>query len=194
MSDTSLAVGAWESLFRAQVTVMRELTNCFPTGEVSFNEYDVLFNLSSQPDRRARIRDLTRHLLLTQPSISRLVDRLASRGIVEKHNDPGDGRGIIVSLTEAGFDLYRRTAVSHAAAIKRRVGGALDTDELIALTELCTKLRLDGADSATETTAVTDGHELTREAVATTAALDAVSRDALSPDALSGSDATPGTA
>jgi DNA-binding MarR family transcriptional regulator len=137
-----MAVGAWEALFRAQVSVMRELTDCFPTNEISFNEYDVLFNLSNQPDRRARIRDLTRHLLLTQPSISRLVDRLASKGIVEKASDPGDGRGIIVAMTDEGYDLYRRTAVSHAAAIRRRVGGALDDDELASLADLCTKLRL----------------------------------------------------
>jgi DNA-binding MarR family transcriptional regulator len=142
MSETAVAVGAWESLFRAQVTVMRELNARFPTDEISFNEYDVLFNLSNQPGRRARIRDLTRHLLLTQPSISRLVDRLASRGIVEKHSDPGDGRGIIVSMTDEGSALYRRTAVSHAAAIARRVGGSLDHDELVALTELCTRLRV----------------------------------------------------
>ena len=144
MSETSVAVGAWEALFRAQVSVMRELTECFPTGEISFNEYDVLFNLSSQPRRRARIRDLTRHLLLTQPSISRLVDRLAARGIVEKLSDPGDGRGIIVAMTDAGYDLYRRTAVSHAATIRRRVGGSLDHDELTTLTDLCTRLRLGG--------------------------------------------------
>lgn len=142
MTETSMAVGAWEALFRAQVSVMRELTDCFPTNEISFNEYDVLFNLSNQPDRRARIRDLTRHLLLTQPSISRLVDRLASKGIVEKASDPGDGRGIIVAMTDDGYDLYRRTAVSHAAAIRRRVGGALDDDELASLADLCTKLRL----------------------------------------------------
>ncbi|ROS52784.1 MarR family winged helix-turn-helix transcriptional regulator [Frigoribacterium sp. PhB24] len=142
MSETSMAVGAWEALFRAQVSVMRELTECFPTNEISFNEYDVLFNLSNQPDRRARIRDLTRHLLLTQPSISRLVDRLASKGIVEKASDPGDGRGIIVAMTDEGYDLYRRTAVSHAEAIRRRVGGALDDDELASLADLCTKLRL----------------------------------------------------
>ncbi|MBD8538562.1 MarR family winged helix-turn-helix transcriptional regulator [Frigoribacterium sp. CFBP 8751] len=142
MSETSMAVGAWEALFRAQVSVMRELTECFPTSEISFNEYDVLFNLSNQPDRRARIRDLTRHLLLTQPSISRLVDRLASKGIVEKTSDPGDGRGIIVTMTDEGYDLYRRTAISHAEAIRRRVGGVLDDDELASLAELCTKLRL----------------------------------------------------
>ena len=142
MSETSVAVSAWEALFRAQVSVMRELTECFPTSEISFNEYDVLFNLSNQPERRARIRDLTRHLLLTQPSISRLVDRLASKGIVEKSSDPGDGRGIIVAMTDEGYDLYRRTAVSHATAIRRRVGCVLADDELTALTEICTKLRL----------------------------------------------------
>ncbi|KPG82950.1 MarR family winged helix-turn-helix transcriptional regulator [Frigoribacterium sp. RIT-PI-h] len=142
MSETSMAVGAWEALFRAQVSVMRELTECFPTSEISFNEYDVLFNLSNQPDRRARLRGRPRHPLLTQPSISRLVDRLASKGIVEKTSDPGDGRGIIVTMTDEGYDLYRRTAISHAEAIRRRVGGALDDDELASLAELCTKLRL----------------------------------------------------
>jgi DNA-binding MarR family transcriptional regulator len=150
MSETSVAVGAWEALFRAQVSVMRELNDCFPTQEISFNEYDVLFNLSKQPDRRARIRDLTRHLLLTQPSISRMVDRLTARGIVEKLSDPGDARGIIVALTDSGYDLYRRTAVAHAATIRRRVGGSLDHDDLITLTDLCTRL-LAGGDPATLT-------------------------------------------
>jgi len=147
MSETTAAVSAWEALFRAQVTVMRDLNECFPTGEISFNEYDVLFNLTSQPERRARIRDLTRHLLLTQPSISRLVDRLAARGVVEKQPDPKDARGIVVAVTPEGYELYRRTAVAHAAAIRRRVGDVLDGDELQALTEICTKLRLE-ADGA----------------------------------------------
>ncbi|MCU1529728.1 MAG: transcriptional regulator [Frondihabitans sp.] len=142
VSDKALAVNAWESLFRAQVTIMRELTACFPTGEISFNEYDVLFNLSSQPERRARIKELTQHLLLTQPSISRLVDRLASKGIVSKLSDPGDGRGIIVVMTDLGGDIFRTTAVRHADAISRRVGGTLDRAELMQLLELCTKLRL----------------------------------------------------
>jgi DNA-binding MarR family transcriptional regulator len=141
-SDKGLAVGAWEALFRAQVTIMRELTACFPTGEISFNEYDVLFNLSNQPEKRARIKELTQHLLLTQPSISRLVDRLASKAIVEKLSDPGDGRGIVVAMTPLGVDLFRRTAVRHADAISRRVGGTLDHDELEQLMALCTKLRL----------------------------------------------------
>jgi DNA-binding MarR family transcriptional regulator len=141
VSKKSVAVDAWESLFRAQVTVLRELNAVFPTDEVSLTEYDVLFNLSRQPKRQTRIRDLNGHLLLTQPSVSRMIDRLVSRGLVEKGNDPGDARGRIVRLTDAGFDVFRRVGVQHADAIAERVGGALSLDELAELRELCEKLR-----------------------------------------------------
>jgi DNA-binding MarR family transcriptional regulator len=141
MSEKSTSVAAWEALFRAQVSVLRQLNTEFPTEELSFNEYDVLFNLSRPADRQLRIRDLNRNLLLTQPSVSRLVDRLVSRGYVSKEPDPGDGRGTIVRLTDAGYELFRRVAVVHAESIHRRVGTALTTEELKTLTRLSDKLR-----------------------------------------------------
>ena len=144
MSDKTLAVDAWESLFRAQVSVLRQLNIEFPTAELSFNEYDVLFNLSTQPGRRLRIRDLNRFLLLTQPSVSRLVDRLVQGGLVTKESDPDDGRGTIVTLTEEGYTLYRRVAAVHAKSISNRVGGALDADEMRQLITLTDKLRRAG--------------------------------------------------
>jgi DNA-binding MarR family transcriptional regulator len=137
-----LAVDAWESLFRAQVSVLRRLNAEFPTTELSLNEYDVLFNLSRQPGRRLRLRDLNRHLLLTQPSVSRLVDRLVRRGLVTKEGAPGDGRGTVVCLTDPGNELFRRVAVVHAESILKHVGGALSAEELAQLTALSDKLRL----------------------------------------------------
>ncbi len=142
MSETTVVVAAWEALFRAQVSVMRYLHTTFPSGEISLNEYDVLFNLSRQPDRRTRIRGLNDHLLITQPSISRMVDRLAARGLVEKIDDPTDARGVIVHLTDEGFRMFRRTARSHMDSIVARVGSSLDESELATLTLLCDKLRL----------------------------------------------------
>lgn len=145
MSEKSVAVDAWESLFRAQVAVLRELNAVFPSDEVSLTEYDVLFNLSRQRNRQSRIRDLNEQLLLTQPSVSRLIDRLVARRLVEKVNDPADARGRIVRLTDSGYDVFRRVGVRHAEAIARRVGGALSHDELTELAGLCEKLRA-GAD------------------------------------------------
>ncbi|ASD20846.1 MULTISPECIES: MarR family winged helix-turn-helix transcriptional regulator [Cryobacterium] len=142
MVDRAIAVGAWESLFRAQVAIMRSLAEDFPSREISFNEYDVMFNLSRQPERSIRLRELNKHVLLTQPSVSRLVDRLASRGYVLKHADPDDGRGAIVQLTDAGFALFRRVALDHMGSISTRVGDSLSDDELLQLTALCDRLRL----------------------------------------------------
>jgi DNA-binding MarR family transcriptional regulator len=141
MSQKATAVGAWESLFRAQVAVMRTLAHEFPSREISFNEYDVMFNVSRQPGRSLRLRDLNRHVLLTQPSVSRLVDRLVAREYLEKVTDPSDGRGAIVTLTDAGFEAYRQVAVEHAESIRQRVGTMLEMDELAELTRLCDKLR-----------------------------------------------------
>ncbi|MCU1549980.1 MAG: MarR family transcriptional regulator [Glaciihabitans sp.] len=138
---STAAINAWESLFRAQVTVLRELNREFPNDELSFNEYDVLFNLTKQDGRKLRIRDLNRHLLLTQPSVSRMVDRLVSRGLVSKESDPGDGRGTFVCLTDEGFSLFRKVAVAHADSIARHVGGALSQEELTQLAKLTAKLR-----------------------------------------------------
>lgn len=141
MTEKAIAVGAWEALFRAQVSVLRQLNAEFPTSEISFTEYDVLFNLSRAPERRMRIRDLIPHLLLSQPSVSRLIDRLAARGLVDKLPDATDARGTIVALRSEGYELFKRVAVIHADAIARRVGSRLDVDELAQLTELCRRLR-----------------------------------------------------
>ncbi|MEP6480091.1 MAG: MarR family winged helix-turn-helix transcriptional regulator [Rhodoglobus sp.] len=141
MSTKALAVDAWEALFRAQVSVLRDLHDEFPSGELSFNEYDVLFNLARCPGRKARIRDLNKYLLLTQPSVSRLVDRLVGRALVSKETDSTDGRGTIVCLTDEGYALFRKVAVVHIESINKRVGGRLTESELSTLTRLSQKLR-----------------------------------------------------
>ncbi|MBF4617787.1 winged helix-turn-helix transcriptional regulator [Clavibacter sp. VKM Ac-2873] len=141
VGETADAVRAWESLFRAQVSVMRRLTAEFPSRELSFNEYDVLFNISRQPEGRLRLRDLNQHVLLTQPSVSRLIDRLVARGLVVKCGDESDGRATIVRLTDAGDAAFRAVARVHMESIASTVGGALTQDELNTLRELTDKLR-----------------------------------------------------
>jgi DNA-binding MarR family transcriptional regulator len=120
---------------------MRSLAAEFPSKEISLNEYDVLFTVSREPGRRIRLRDLNRHVLLTQPSVSRMVDRLVSRGFLDKGTDPADGRGTIVELTADGFALFRRVAHSHMDSITKRVGDALSEEELAQLIVLCDRLR-----------------------------------------------------
>lgn len=140
MSNRAEAVDAWESLYRAQVSVLRHIRSDFPD-EVTFTEYDVLFNLARQRDRSLRLRELNRHLLLSQPSVSRMIDRLAARGLVVKSPDPDDARGTLVALTPEGVALFRRVGSEHSRVISERMASSLDERELRDLTRLCNKLR-----------------------------------------------------
>lgn len=141
-SSTELAVDAWEALFRSQVSLMRRFTSDDIWGAISLREYDVLFTLSRCPTGRLRLHDLNDEILLSQPSLSRLCDRLQKFGYIVREPDPTDKRGTVVALTESGLDIQREIGRKHAARIRRYIGDALSDDELGTLETLCTKLRL----------------------------------------------------
>ncbi len=138
---TRLAAEAWESLFRTQVALMRRFESDGDFAPLRPREYDVLFTLSLAGDRRLRLRDLNDQVFMSQPSLSRMVDRLERRGLVVREPAPDDARGVLVSLTDPGLALQRQVGRQHVRSIARYVGGALDEDELRTLTELTSKLR-----------------------------------------------------
>jgi DNA-binding MarR family transcriptional regulator len=138
---TQLASEAWEALLRAQVALLRRFADDDVWDELGMREYDVLLHLSRRPDRRARLSELHRELLLSQPSLSRMVDRLAAAGLVARAADPADRRGTVVVLTEAGTAAQRRVGLRHSASIRRHLGPVLDDDELRTLRDLCTTLQ-----------------------------------------------------
>lgn len=140
-ADARAAAVAWEELFRAQVAVMRRLQRDPIWDRVSLREYDVLFTLSSAPGRRLRLRELAESSLLSQPSLSRMVERLADDGWVRREPAPDDGRGVVVTLTDEGARLQREVGRRHVEAIAHYVGGALDARELDDLARLTSRLR-----------------------------------------------------
>jgi DNA-binding MarR family transcriptional regulator len=140
-SDTKLAAEAWESLFRAQVMVMRRFSRDDVWAQLSMREYDVLFTLSRCGARPVRLNELNEHILLSQPSLSRMVERLEAAGLLRREPSNDDRRGTVISLTPAGAEVQRRIGRQHVRTIGRYVGEALDDDELRTLRHLCDKLR-----------------------------------------------------
>lgn len=131
---------AWEALFRTQVSIMRDLRDEFTGVGMSMNEYDVLFNIYRAPNHRLRLRELNGFVLITQSSVSRLVDRLVARGFVAKSEDEYDARGTIVALTEEGVRAFRKAATVHTRNINEHIDRALSPEQQRQLYELCTAL------------------------------------------------------
>ncbi len=140
MTDRRLAVDAWESMFRAQHEVFAEISADFDGSDLSQGEYDVLLTVTRADDMTAKLREVTANMLISQPSVSRLVDRMVSRGLLTKCPDPGDGRGALVTATDDGAAAFRRVASRHGRSIATRMS-ALTDDELAQLRDLTAKLR-----------------------------------------------------
>jgi DNA-binding MarR family transcriptional regulator len=136
---TQLANDAWEQLLAAYGTLMREYAAEGIWSEVSMREYDVLYTLSKCPEP-VRLSELNRHVLLSQPALSRLVDRLAERGLVDRCTDPADGRGVRLSLTDHGRAVQRRVGRAHARTVAGAMTAGLTRAELGQLEEICRKL------------------------------------------------------
>jgi DNA-binding MarR family transcriptional regulator len=140
-APSRLAAETWESLFRAQVAVMRRLQAGKAFRDVAINEYDVLFTLSRCPSGWLRLNELNDHVLLSQSSLSRLVERLEKRGLVDRMPAPDDGRGVLLKLTEEGAALQKEIGREHVRDISSLVVPALTAAEQKELQRLTDKLR-----------------------------------------------------
>jgi DNA-binding MarR family transcriptional regulator len=135
-SNTRIANEAWEALFRAQMTIGRELEAGEVWGDLVPREYGVLYALSVAPDG-LRITELLDDVLLTQPGMSRLIARLEARGLVERLDDPDDARACRVRLTPAGVHAQRRVGLAHGRHVAELMTRALSREQLEQLRDLC---------------------------------------------------------
>lgn len=138
-SNARIANEAWEALFRAQMTIGRELEAGDVWGELVPREYGVLYALSTQPEG-LRITELLDDVLLTQAGMSRLIARLEARGLVERLDDPDDRRACRVRLTDAGVHAQRAVGLAHGRHVANLMTQGLNRAQLVQLRELCRTL------------------------------------------------------
>jgi len=147
-SRPRIANEAWEALFRAQVTIAQELTAADVWHELSPREYGVLYALSDAP-HGLRITELRSDVLLTQPGISRLITRLEAAGLVERVDDPDDGRACRIRLTGTGAHAQRDVGRRHGRHVAQTMARMLNDEQLVQLRDLCRTLTAPAAARAT---------------------------------------------
>jgi DNA-binding MarR family transcriptional regulator len=69
----------------------------------------------------------------TVPRLSKVVTRLASRGLVERSSGSGDGRAVTVTLTGDGRRTLVRATPAHIARVRELVIDRLSREQLAAV-------------------------------------------------------------
>ncbi|MFL6210791.1 MAG: MarR family winged helix-turn-helix transcriptional regulator [Pyrinomonadaceae bacterium] len=93
------------------------------------------------------VNEIGRKVLLTSGSITVAVDRLASKGLVERRASADDRRARIVHLTREGRKLITRAYAEHAADMER-LAAALSMSERATLIRLLKKIGFKAAAAA----------------------------------------------
>ena len=92
--------------------------------------------------------ELCRYLGLDSGSMTRMLDRLAQKGLIQRTRCPEDRRQVRLALTADGQGLADRLPEIGAAAMNELVG-VLQPDELRTLESLLSKVLLDAGDPLT---------------------------------------------
>ena len=121
------------------VTAWREMAACHAEacaalerelGErhgLGVSDFEVLERLAESDGRKFRAQDLAEAVHLSQSALSRLVDRLARHGLVERCGCEGDRRGVYVVLTEAGDRRHTEAVPTHRGVLARLLPAAMLT-------------------------------------------------------------------
>ena len=132
---------AWILLIRLQQILLDQVETALKkAGLPPLSWYDVLLELSRNPNSGLRQFEIGERVLLNKHNLSRLIDRLENDGLVSRQACEQDGRGNIVKITKKGVGLKQEMWPIYATAIQSLVGEPLTARQQKALIEIMNAL------------------------------------------------------
>lgn len=94
-------------------------------GDEEFNEehWRILQVLSDEKGRS--MGDLAARVLLNGPALTKNIDKLVSRGVVQRASDAGDSRKVLVYISDLGLEIVarlKRRVDAHHESIEEALG------------------------------------------------------------------------
>ena len=115
----ALEFRAWRAFLYTYATVVptldRELVGALG---LSLTQFEVLNRLRRAGTHGLRMSDLASRLVLSPSGVTRAVDQLERKGLVQRSVFEGDRRGSVATLTEEGRALLRRATTVHVQGLR----------------------------------------------------------------------------
>jgi DNA-binding MarR family transcriptional regulator len=139
--DAQACAQAWAALTAAHALVTEQLSAALArTCGLSINEFQILLRVDRGPEPGVRLGELCSAVRLTQPSLSRAVTRLERHGWLRRAGAPGDGRGVMITMTTAGREVLALGSAVHTETISELLLGRLTPDEQELLARALTRV------------------------------------------------------
>ncbi len=129
-------MSAWHGLIRAHSRVVRRLEAELEAEHgLSLPAYEVLAHLSQAPDQRLRMTELATHAVLTPSGLTRLVDKLARDGLVQRQRCGADARVVWAVLTPTGMAQLVAAYPTHVRGVREHYLDWLSVEQMAAVSD-----------------------------------------------------------
>lgn len=134
-------LNAWLNLIQAHEAISAGLEEALEraTG-LSLAEHEVLVRLTDDPEGRLRMLDLSGLVLLSKSGMTRLIDRMADAGLVERQACPTDRRVVYAAITPKGRRLLGETTPVFLSGVQDHFSKHLSEADVKALRRILRKL------------------------------------------------------
>ncbi len=110
---------AWRAFLYAYSAVVPTLDRELVRAQgLSLNQFEVLTWLRRAGERGLRMSELASRVVLSPSGVTRAVDQLERKGLVERCIFEGDKRGYLATLTPAGRALLREATGVHVQGLR----------------------------------------------------------------------------
>lgn len=131
----------WLPLARSHKTILSAVGSALKAADLpGLDWYDLLWELECAGTDGLRPFELQDRLLLPQYGVSRLAERMAKAGYLERRDCSGDGRGQVLAITPSGAETRARMWEIYSAAMQHAIGSNLSPGEARRLAQLLNKL------------------------------------------------------
>lgn len=132
---------AWFGLQRVHRELTRNLDAALDERYgLSLSSLELLGRLAASEQHKRRLSRVAQDIGLSLSRVSRIVDSLQRRGLVERRPYPGDTRATDACLTAAGLALVQEAQACHLADVQAAFLGRLSESELRTLGEVFGRL------------------------------------------------------
>lgn len=129
-------------IVRLEYFITRRVLQDLAHYDLNVGEFDVLAALRRHPPSfQLSPHQLQSMVLISSGALTNRINRLESRGLVSRAQAEHDRRGVIVTLTEQGFNVLE-TAVKHHLAAEAELANTLSIEEQRQVAALLKKMLL----------------------------------------------------
>jgi DNA-binding MarR family transcriptional regulator len=122
---------------------MRELgTELATKVDLALGDFDVLAQLAVAGGE-LRVTELATRVFSSRSALTRRMDRMVDEGLVTRSRADGDGRGVVVGITDTGTARLLDALPVHLDGVERLFVEPLDDEDLEALERALTKVATD---------------------------------------------------